>query len=583
MASYPTTVRGVVNGQAVEASITNQSAQDLAERTDWLKEQLAAVSAGSQIVIRSQTVTSGLAVGTPVYLDVATSTFKAAVGDVDTSTYKTAAPQAMWQGVISAISGATGDVLMAGTMTQSTVAWAALFDAGVFVAGPVYLSEDTAGKLSPTPGDLGIYVGHLSASGTLLVRGAGNNPYLSHVHLQRTLLGKPAGTVVDPAPGGTHTVNTPNAGQQGWLPANNTYFTGYVVGVQIPTGAKFGYNIQHASEAALREIFPLVPTDNAQFSQTGLVLYSSTVVVNQYGIWWMDDTYSNAPWPVDYAATTTADDIVLWTSRLMAQQDIVAAVSAAIAEDVNATVSTYAASRIVAGDGTAVTGSNSDVNGAYGIVTVTNSGVTALKSGIGATVFSPTAGLAATDAAPATGDVRVASRAPRPVRFGFVSPSAGAFLGKWYYDASSDIYAPTDTPSKETMYAVIDPIASMTVPEVSTNLEIVMRYRVNASAGSETTRSQLIQFYVYNDGQNGIGQVATINKTISISWGVPNRWQRTTITLLGGSEFVAANRPIIKMLIAPSFVVGGESYTNDYFPLIINSITYDLVPTAFNA
>jgi hypothetical protein len=102
------------------------------------------------------------------------------------------------------------------------------------------------------------------------------------------------------------------------LPANVTYFPGWTVGVQIPSNAKFGYNLQHASEAALLSSFPPVPVEAAVAVQAGVTVTPSPLVVNAYGIWWVDDTYGNAPWPVDYAVTTTASAIQMWLTRATA-------------------------------------------------------------------------------------------------------------------------------------------------------------------------------------------------------------------------------------------------------------------------
>jgi len=491
----------------------------------------------------------------------------------------------MWQGVVSAISGTVGDVLIAGTMVQTTVAWAALFDDAIFAAGPVYLSEGLAGKLSHVPGDLGIYLGHLRVDGAFIARGAGNNPYLNHVHLQRTLLGKPAGTVVDPVFNSTQVITTPDAAQQGWLPASNTYFPGYIAGVHIPTGAKFGYNIQHSAETVLRQVFPLVPVDNAQFSQSGLVLYASTVVVNQYGIWWLDDTYSNAPWPVDYAATATADTVVLWTSRLMAQQDIVAAVSAAVAYDLSSTVGDVAVSRIVAGAGVSVSGTHNDVAGKFGVVTVTSSGANSIRSGPGAQVYTPAVGTLATEAVPATGAVRVVGRSPRSPRLGVVDKESSALL--WWYDDEGNLRTPTTIAGKA-LQVIMDPLGNSELPEVNYDLEVVINARLGApgDAGLISARSQLaILYFTQGLTITGHGYVdspagATTSLTVpyTIGWGSQDLLQRLVLRVP-----LAMTRPIIRMILPSTFLVTGQTYTAALCPMTIHSITYDLVPNSYSA
>jgi hypothetical protein len=141
--------------------------------------------------------------------------------------------------------------------------------------------------------------------------------YGAHTHYQFDLLGKPAGTVVDPSVGVDQTISVPDATQRGWLPATAPYFPT----IQIPAGAKFGYNLAHASEAALRATFPPIPLSGVTFDQDGLMLDEDVVIVNEFGIWWMTQLYGTAPWPVDYAATLTAQDVIFWFSRLLFATD----------------------------------------------------------------------------------------------------------------------------------------------------------------------------------------------------------------------------------------------------------------------
>jgi len=265
----------------------------------------------------------------------------------------------------------------------------------------------------------------------------------------------------------------------------------------------------------------------------------------------------------------------------MAQQDIVAAVSATLADTVSESIDQYAVSRVAAGDGIAVSGTNDDVDGSFGVVQVENTGVLALKSGPGATVYAPAAGVEATNAAPAAGTVRIASRSPRIPRLNFVSPSSAAFAGKWY-DVAGDLYAPLDTVSKESLVVSMDPLSNMTLPEMSVDLEVVIRFRVNSSAGTETTRTQQVSFQQFSLGQNSLSPAATVNKTFSLLWGSPNKWQQAVLRLVAPADFTPASRSIVRMSVPPIFTVVGESYTNEYLPLIIHDITYDLVPTSLS-
>jgi hypothetical protein len=393
MATYPVNVRTVSDGDAVAAAFTNPGVDDLTQRTDWLKQQVDALTVGSVIILRNKASDGTVIVGNPVYMDTVTGLYKPAAAAVDSTALVTAGPSALWEGVAIAASGSSIDVAVTGLTQLTMPEWDAVTDTGTAVAGPIYLSS-IAGKVSASPGALGIYIGTLRSDGSIVLRNPTAGPFLNHVHLERIILGDPAGTVVDPAFGGNQSVNTPNPANQGWLPANATYFPGYVVGVQIPTNAKFGYNIQHPSETLLREVFPFLPESNAQFSQGGLVLDDGKIVANNYGIWWMDDTYGNAPWPVDYAATLTALDITTWTSRLVAEVSLVDSIVNSVYQILaDGGIADLGVARVLTDDQesleiTATSGDNT--NGYYGNLTLKNTGVTAIKALRGTSVTGTT-------------------------------------------------------------------------------------------------------------------------------------------------------------------------------------------------
>lgn len=397
MAVFTTSVRTIADGTNVEAANINGPISDLTNRTTWLRDQLSAITAGTQLVLRNRTIESGLAVGDVVYYDDTSGSFKGALSDVDTSNLSTASDSSFWQGVLQVASGTSGDVVLGGSMTLTQVEWAAAYESGVFAAGDVFLSSVTPGKLNTVPGTTGIYIGHMlddgSGNGELLVRLGNPGSFIDHIHLERTLLGEPAGSVVDPAFGDPQVITTPDPLQAGWLPANSTYFPGFIVGVQIPTGAVFGYNITHPSETALAEVFPLIPEDNAQFSQSGLILYGDHVVANRYGIWWMDNSYGEAPWPVDYGITGVAADITLWTARLVASASVLELVEQSVINSLdNGGIDTIAVQSLLSAstDDLGISGTEGDgTNGWQGQVTLENNGVTALRLGRGLGATAP--------------------------------------------------------------------------------------------------------------------------------------------------------------------------------------------------
>ncbi len=135
----------------------------------------------------------------------------------------------------------------------------------------------------------------------------------------------------------------------------------------------------------------MLPPNSGQFSQGGVILSTDQIVVNQYGIWWMDNTYGNAPWPVDYAASSTALPITVWTTRIVAQQTTIElllnVLLTALAAGAIDTVA-VASLKSTAPTDLLVTGTQGDsTNGFKGQVTVSPLGVNNLKvnRGISAT------------------------------------------------------------------------------------------------------------------------------------------------------------------------------------------------------
>jgi hypothetical protein len=314
-----------------------------------------------------------------VYFDKTTNTFKAALATVSGSDYISAAPSALWQGLIESVAGTVADIVVGGTLTLVMADWDAVWDGGVAVAGDVFLSEITAGNLSSTPGNLGLYIGHLKASGEMLIRLGGTNNYTQHIHLKRTILAKPAGTVVDPVFNADQVITTPDITEQGWLPATPTYFPGYVVGVEIPATAAYGYNILHADEDELQAVFPFVPPNNAILIQSGVLVDAAKYSINQYGIWWLADSYGDAPWPVDYTAVGVVNDLDLYTSKILANSEILDLVVNEVLSQIVDSINNLSVFRLKTTDPyalgmSATAGDN--VNGYYGTVTVSNEGVT---------------------------------------------------------------------------------------------------------------------------------------------------------------------------------------------------------------
>jgi hypothetical protein len=359
--SWTPVIRTLADGEGATASNINRAVNDLASRTTWLRSQLESLAVGESLVLQDQTVGAAVENGQPVYLD-AGGVFQPAVVEVDPDNLAVMGPRTRWQGIATGVSALSANIVIGGQATLTPATWASQMQDGVFVAGDLFLSAVTPGKMVGEPGSTGVFIGHVDTNGRLLVRASSTGTFVDHVHIGRSMVGDPADDApADPAPGDPQLIIDPDPTLRGWLPANSTYFPGFTVGTQIPTGAVFGYNIQHPDEADLRAVFPMVPEDNAQFYQGVEALTPDTVVINAYGIWWMTNAYGEAPWPVDYVGGPTAAlDVRLWTTRLTGGASLFDTISAKITQQLSVNAQSFAVTRLESSDPQAleITGTN---------------------------------------------------------------------------------------------------------------------------------------------------------------------------------------------------------------------------------
>lgn len=536
-----TTPRRINDYTDVSAGVTNGPLDDLKSRTDFLYQLLTNQQNTGQLILYQQPVSADTVIGMPVYFDSDASVFKPAWGDViegDNGYYITS-PTSMWKGIVVELSGTVASIAY-GSVTLTTTQWAAVIDTGIFAIGDYYLGEDESipGIISANPGVLGIYIGHLRSNGQMLLNLSGVQSYQQHIHLGRALVGDPAGTVTDPAIGDPQIVNAPDPSLPGWLPATSTYFPGFVTGVQIPTGAKFGYNIQHTDETALRQVFPVTPPDNAQFSQAGVLLYSTTVVINNYGIWWMINDYGSAPWPVDYAVSAVADDVFLYTTRIVAEAQNSEVVTQAVINDLSSgAINSLAVSSIKSGDLTALAisgGSGDNTSGFKGATTITNKGVTALR--VGPRLSVRAASLAGNNTIGYKGLIDLDCDVRVPMLHNWTEYSGS---GEAIRDVSTN-GAPIGTyvglmghalgPSVSGDY--IDFVLPFDVDiEYGVDYQPIVRIAagVDTVTGTETYRDVDVSFFVYTDG--GAISDSAFQKVVSVEFieGVPGQMQMVAL------------------------------------------------------
>lgn len=318
---FRNSVRYIRDREPVDAGTTNRPIRDLHGNVAAIRAVVESMQVGQAIILRDQTLESALVAGQPVYLDAARNTWRAARATLTTSGTDAGVwafgPDSYVGGVVESKVGNRGAVAVSGKL-QFKQDWVRRVFDGSYAPGPVYLSRNTAGKLS-TGKELSVRVGTVSGPDqhgvyTLIISPSTREGITAHSHLCMKLVAAPAGVpnrapehygdiligetyAEGPYPGFRHKVMTPNVDSPGWLPASHPQFAG----LPVPAGAKFGYNIK--ADRALAGVWPPSPAHFAKSAMVtvgGIIVDEATVVANEYGIWWMTDEYGKAPWSVNH-------------------------------------------------------------------------------------------------------------------------------------------------------------------------------------------------------------------------------------------------------------------------------------------
>jgi hypothetical protein len=138
-ANYNDTLGFIVNGEPVEASIANRTAQQLKQNTDYLKNIVDNLTTTDEHVIAiNRTVNSSTIVGTPVYYNSVTAQFDPAQA--------IAGKDAVVGIVLSKASPTVADLLLVGV---GNINITGVLETGqTLSAARFYLSEVEAGKLT---------------------------------------------------------------------------------------------------------------------------------------------------------------------------------------------------------------------------------------------------------------------------------------------------------------------------------------------------------------------------------------------------------------------------------------------------
>lgn len=302
MSSWISVIHAILNGEAVDSTVSNRAILEVAERTEYLYDLIRAAAAGQSLIAKRLPVDPTVEVGDVVYYKKAVSKYNKAVAAIDTTgTTWFAAESAEVVGIVLyKDANNNADVLVSGSAPLVDYLTAAgktlndLMDIGAFGTGGVfYASASHAGKLTRSRSQVSALVGSIDASGRITINPTTIGSNRDHTHFEIDLSTDHAASLSD----------------RGWIAANSTNFPG----MTIPVGAVFGYNIDHADEDELQALFPPVPLSAAYITQTGVGLGADRISINEDNIWWMDS--GSNPWD-NLAALTTAASLKLYITKL---------------------------------------------------------------------------------------------------------------------------------------------------------------------------------------------------------------------------------------------------------------------------
>lgn len=282
------------------------SAEDISVRLQTIQDNLRFITAvlqtareGSALIGFNAELSADLPVGTPVYWDSTTSTFKPSKLQIVNvgGRYLASASSECWGAVYKKCGPNKAHLLLDGIAAINMVDVAGTANP----TGKWYL-DTVEGQYTSTPGRMLVCPVFLGmGNGKILFRPwfADNFPRFFPQILE--LSSAIAGVLTNS--GTTVSITSANNGIPGWLPASNPIFTG-----AKPAGALFGYNWKR--DTNLQNIWPpiypgeseLIIDAGGNLSQGGRTIVSdnSRCIIDGSGIWWMSNCAGQTPW--DFAA-----------------------------------------------------------------------------------------------------------------------------------------------------------------------------------------------------------------------------------------------------------------------------------------
>lgn len=352
MTNWPSVVDLIKDGQDVSELVVNRPLSALVNRTQYLYERLEATYNNARLMAMAQPVAtgSGVAKYSVVYYDgtsVATPGLKLTVpklANLDDFPFFRGADSAHVFGIVTDdVSNSTANVCLQGLLSSPNEdVVAGLLDAvdTSFKSGPLYLSSIQAGKLTPIPNGLAIFVAYAKSRSEVYVNPSQESLSELFWTFRYAILDRPAGEVSFNTGTGLWTMSAPSTTKVGWIRATdrltNEELTALFPGgvpdyfYQLPDRATIeaadNEELTTAEKEAaiqLRAAFPVKSNSFSLLSVNGVVLTPRMVaedrgsyVLNELGLWWYRDPQVTAsvpeadqPWATNLPYSLVGDTV----------------------------------------------------------------------------------------------------------------------------------------------------------------------------------------------------------------------------------------------------------------------------------
>lgn len=277
--AWPPSVNVYKEDNSTEYTQMNKPLADLIERTDWLKQQVDQITAGTNLVALYDNVDASVSVGDAVYLDTSTGTIKPALARFASEYAADGSLRLADSGyvlglVVEKPNATSARVFTTGTYEDQILAdtvFGVSADPGVF-----RLSMLNDGELTLAEQELDILVAVYQGGGVFsLFDKRASIP--NHIHQIYPLDGL-------------------------WLVVGDAQFDE----MEKPAGAVYGYDL--ANDADMQRLFPNIPGLIRVYGDGDLLL-DSEVIANTDNLWWVDASVPTPSEPTDFgqleAAITT--------------------------------------------------------------------------------------------------------------------------------------------------------------------------------------------------------------------------------------------------------------------------------------